>query len=79
MSGHSGVVVSTSISLDESKIVSSGEDGTLKLWSLTKGWLLKTLHVDRPYERMNIQDVVCMTTAQKQTLQALGAKEEYML
>jgi WD40 repeat protein/transcriptional regulator with XRE-family HTH domain len=75
LSGHSGVVVSVHISSDETSIASSSEDGTLKLWSFAKGWLLNTLRIDRPYERMNIQDVTGMTTAQKQTLRVLGAGE----
>lgn len=76
LSGHAGVVVSVSISPDETMIASSSEDGTIKLWSLTKGWLLKTLRVDRPYERVNIQNVTGMTIAQKQTLKVLGAGEQ---
>ncbi len=76
VSGHSGAVASVGISPDETRIVSSSEDGTIKLWSLTKGWLLKTLRVDRPYERMNIQNVTGMTIAQKQTLRVLGAGEQ---
>ena len=75
LSGHLGGVVSVHIRSDETSIASSSEDGTLKLWSFAKGWLLNTLRIDRPYERMNIDNVTGMTTAQKQTLRVLGAVE----
>ncbi len=74
-SGHTGVVVSVGMSPDETMAASSSEDGTIKLWSLTKGGWLKTLRVDRPYERMNIGNVVDITLAQKNTLMVLGAGE----
>ncbi len=75
LAGHAGVVVSVSINADETMIASSSEDGTIKVWSLAQSELLKTLRVDRPYERMNIQNVVDITPAQKNTLKQLGAGE----
>jgi len=74
LASHTGVVVSVSVSPDETSFASGSEDGTIKLWSASAGNNLNTLRVDRPYERMNIRNVVGLTEAQKTTLTLLGAE-----
>ncbi len=54
-------------------LASAGEDATIRFWDIQTGECLKVLRIDRPYEGMNIRGVTGLTTAQKMTLQALGA------
>jgi WD40 repeat protein len=56
-------------------LASAGEDATIRFWDTQTGECLKILRIDRPYEGMNIKGVTGLTTAQKMTLQALGAVE----
>ena len=56
-------------------LVSSSEDGTIRLWDSSTGECLRILMVDRPYEAMNISGVMGLTDAQKETLRILGAIE----
>jgi WD40 repeat protein len=56
-------------------LASAGEDATIRFWDTQTGECLKILSIDRPYEGMNIRGVTGLTTAQKMTLQALGAVE----
>jgi WD40 repeat protein len=56
-------------------LASAGEDATIRFWDTQTGECLKILRIDRPYEGMNIKGVTGLTTAQKVTLQALGAVE----
>ncbi|WP_019500418.1 AAA family ATPase [Pseudanabaena sp. PCC 6802] len=76
--GHSKPVwaIAFSPNSEEAHILASaGEDETIRFWDTRSGECLKTLRVDRPYEGMNIKGVTGLTTAQKVTLQALGAVE----
>ncbi|MBX3014396.1 MAG: hypothetical protein KF832_22935 [Caldilineaceae bacterium] len=45
------------------------------LWDLASGSHLQTLRRDRPYERMDITDLIGITAAQRTSLLALGALE----
>jgi WD40 repeat protein/transcriptional regulator with XRE-family HTH domain len=57
-------------------IISSGFDGTIKLWHLETGACVKSLIVPRPYEGMNITGVLGIRDAQRTTLKVLGAIEQ---
>lgn len=54
---------------------SSSRDGTVRLWEVDSRECLKILQAERPYEGMQIEDVMGLTEAQKATLQTLGAVE----
>jgi hypothetical protein len=63
-------------------LVSSGEDGVLHLWEIAhasgdpqRAEPIRTLRIDRPYERMNIRNLSGITEAQRAALIALGATE----
>jgi WD40 repeat protein len=72
-------------------LASGSEDETIKLWNINQRCSaaeqspldpdpiaienIRTLTIDRPYEGMNITDVVGLTPAQRSTLKALGAIE----
>jgi WD40 repeat protein len=76
--GHSKPVwaIAFNPNCEEANILASaGEDETIRFWDIQTGECLKILRVDRPYEGMNIKDARGLTTAQKVTLQALGAVE----
>jgi WD40 repeat protein len=83
LQGHGGTVwsiafspVGISLSSGTVSLLASGsEDETIRLWNVDTGECLKTLRIDRPYEEMNIKNVVGLTAAQKATLQQLGAIE----
>ena len=57
-------------------LVNGNDDGTLQLWDVQTTQLIRTLRVDRPYERMNILGIKGLTEAQITMLKALGAIEE---
>ena len=70
-----GQVWSLAFSPDERLLASGDDDGNIVLWDIASGNVCKTLHSDRPYERMNIYDVKGITQTQRDTLKALGAIE----
>jgi WD40 repeat protein len=72
---HQGWLRSLSVSPDGSMLVSSGEDGVIQLWETERAELLRTLRIDRPYERMEITGLTGIAAAQRSALIALGAME----
>ncbi|MFM6357490.1 MAG: hypothetical protein ACKPH7_27130 [Planktothrix sp.] len=59
---------------EEGYLLASGShDRGIKVWDLHRDECLKTLRADKPYNLLNITGVTGITTAQKVTLQALGA------
>ena len=58
------------------RVASGSYDGTVKLWEVSSGTLLRPLRRDRPYERMDITGLTGITAAQRVALLALGAVEE---
>lgn len=75
--GHTGRVRCVAFSPHGNRVASSGDDGIIILWDAQSGKRLKTLISGRPYEGMNITDARGLTEAQKTSLLALGAVEEY--
>ncbi|MEJ6481347.1 NB-ARC domain-containing protein [Nostoc punctiforme UO1] len=76
LEGHSSQIRSVAFSPDGQVLASGSEDETIQLWNVTTGDRLKTLRADRPYEEMNITGVTGLTSAQIDTLKALGAVEK---
>ena len=74
--GHTDLIWSVAFSPNGRIIASGSGDGTVKLWDVSTGECLKSIHPDRPYERMNITGVTGLTEAQKASLKALGAIED---
>ncbi len=70
---HQGWVRSLGTSPDGAMLLSSGEDGVIHLWDIDHAELIKKLRIDRPYERMDITDLIGVSTAQRAALLALGA------
>ncbi len=70
---HQNWVWSIAYSPDGSKIVSAGEDETIKIWDVDRGHSLHTLRLSRPYEDMNITGATGLASGQRQTLKLLGA------
>jgi WD40 repeat protein/transcriptional regulator with XRE-family HTH domain len=73
--GHRNLVVSVSFHPEQPLLVSGCLDETIKIWDIQTGACLNTLHVERPYEDMNITGVTGLSEAQKETLKTLGAIE----
>jgi WD40 repeat protein/transcriptional regulator with XRE-family HTH domain len=75
LTGHLSMIVSVAFEPEASLLVSGSLDETLNVWDIQTGECLRTLHVERPYEEMNITGVTGITEAQKETLKTLGAIE----
>jgi WD40 repeat protein len=73
--GHHAWLRSLSVSPDGLLLVSSGEDGVIRIWDTERAELVRTLRIDRPYERMDIRALAGVSTAQRAALMALGAVE----
>jgi len=54
-------------------IASCSEDETIRVWNPSTGECLRLMRPQRPYEGMNITRATGLTSAQRQTLIALGA------
>ena len=68
-------VYSVAFSPDGQAIISGSTDNKIRFWDLATGKCLKTLRVTRLYEGINITGVTGLTSAQRETLKALGATE----
>ncbi|GAB4379175.1 MAG: NB-ARC domain-containing protein [Elainellaceae cyanobacterium] len=77
LQGHHGIVASVlwADDLITSGPISSGFDETIKFWNPETGDCLKSLRTPRPYEGLNIVGIKGLTSAQRATLEALGAIE----
>lgn len=72
---HIGWVRSLCVSPDGLTLASSGEDGIIHLWDIERAERIRTLRIDRPYERMDISGLAGVSEAQRAALIALGAVE----
>jgi hypothetical protein len=54
-------------------VICSLEDEVANLWDAQTGECIKSLHIKRPYEGMNIIGATGLTPAQGAALRALGA------
>lgn len=70
---HQGTVMSIRISSDGRTAASTDSDGAIIIWNIAQATPLHVLHLERPYERLNISGIQGITEAQKTTLLALGA------
>ena len=71
--GHTNWVWSIAYTSCGSRIVSAGEDETIKIWNVEDSQALHTLRLKRPYEDMNITGATGLQSGQRQTLKLLGA------
>jgi WD40 repeat protein/transcriptional regulator with XRE-family HTH domain len=75
LQGHTGLVVGVALSGDGGLLASGSIDGTVRLWETGTGICLRTLRVERRYERLDITGLTGVTEAQRTALLALGAVE----
>jgi WD40 repeat protein/transcriptional regulator with XRE-family HTH domain len=73
---HQGTVLSLRKSPDGKLLASCGDDGAIHIWELKSGEHVRTLRLDRPYERLTITGIQGLTQAEIATLRALGAVED---
>ncbi|MBD2447321.1 hypothetical protein H6G76_09095 [Nostoc sp. FACHB-152] len=74
--GHGDWVWSVAFSPDGLTLASGSQDETIRIWDLETQECQLTLKAKKPYEGMNITGVTGLTSAQKETLKALGAVEK---
>ncbi|HEU5101042.1 MAG TPA: NB-ARC domain-containing protein, partial [Roseiflexaceae bacterium] len=72
---HEGWIRALSRSPDGTTLVSSGEDGIIQLWDIQSAEHVRSVRIDRPYERLDITGIRGITEAQKVSLRALGAAD----
>ena len=72
-SGHTRAVWQVAFSPCGKTIASCSEDETIRVWNPSSGECLRLMRPQRPYERMDITQATGLTSAQRQTLIALGA------
>ena len=75
LTGHRARVTDVCFTPDDSRIVSSSLDETMRLWNVDTGECLKEWSIPGPYRGMDITGSIGMTTAQCRALKALGAFE----
>jgi WD40 repeat protein len=73
LEGHTDAVYSVAFGEEGQLLVSGGLDATVRLWNMRNRQLIRTLHPDRRYERMDITELTGITDAQRETLTSLGA------
>jgi len=72
---HSATWMQRCASYVTSMLLSSGEDGVIHLWEIARAELMRTLRIDRPYERMDIHNLTGISETQRAALIALGTIE----
>ena len=72
--GHTNRVWAIRFSPTQPTLISGSADGAIKVWDINTGACLHTWRSEEPYAGLNITGATGLTTAQKATLQALGAK-----
>ena len=77
--GHDSWVRAIVFTSDNKQLISSSTDGTIRIWNIAKEETIKVLRPKRPYEGMNIAHTEGLTTAQKQSLIALGASDNTII
>jgi WD40 repeat protein len=67
------------LSADGQLVASGGLDGTVQLWKASTGSHLRTMQIERRYERLAMTGLTGITDAQRTALLALGAVEQPLL
>lgn len=74
--GHAGQIWAVALSPDHRILASSDDEGTIMVWDTQTGAIIRRLWSDRPYERMNIDGITGISTAQRAALLGLGAIDD---
>jgi WD40 repeat protein len=77
--GHRAAVWGLSLNAEADLLASGSFDGSTRLWDLNDGRCLRALHVDRPYERMDITGLTGISSANRASLATLGALDRSAL
>ena len=76
LEGHTNEVLTISFNPQSDILISGSQDETIKFWNIRTGKCIKTLRPDRPYEKMNINNIIGVSEAEIEMLKALGAEEK---
>lgn len=77
LQGHRNAVLAISFSHDGEVLASGSTDETIRIWDIHTGECQEVLRSERPYEGMNIAEVIGLTTTQIAALKRLGSLEAW--
>ena len=71
--GHQAWIYASCVSPDGTLFASCGSDGRIQLWNMSSATHHAMLHSERPYEALDVTDVLGLSEAQRSNLKLLGA------
>jgi WD40 repeat protein len=74
LNGHEAAVTAVAFGTNATTAITGSLDASIRVWSIENGTTLQTMRVVKPYEKMNITNVLGLTETRKAKLKTLGAR-----